>query len=78
MSVYADTGLLCSLYAPDAHTSRAIDWMDEQDDPIFFSWLNQIEFRNAMRLRVFRKEITAAQRDASINHLVWCPTIKLQ
>ena len=70
MNTYADTGFLCSLYAPDAHTGRAIAWMDKETGPIFFSWLNQVEFRNAMRLRVFRKEITATQRDASINHLL--------
>ncbi len=70
MSDYADTGFLCSLYAPDAHTDRAITLMDKQNTPVFFSWLNRVEFRNALRLRVFRKEITVAQRDASINHLL--------
>jgi len=67
---YADTGFLCSLYAPDAHSERAIGWMERRADPVCFSWLNQVEFRNALRLRVFRKEITAAQRDASINLLL--------
>jgi predicted nucleic acid-binding protein len=67
MSDYADTGVLCSLYAPDAHSERAILWMERQTGPVFFSWLNQVEFRNALRLRVYRKEITGAQRSASIN-----------
>lgn len=70
MITYADTGFLCSLYAPDAHTERAISWMEHDEGVIGFSWLNQIEFRNAMRLRVFRGEITTAQRDASINILL--------
>jgi predicted nucleic acid-binding protein len=69
MNDYADTGFLCSLYAPDAHTDRAISRMDKQNAPLFFSWLNQVEFRNALRLRVFRNEITGTQRDASINIL---------
>lgn len=69
MSDYADTGFLCSLYAPDAHSERAIARMDKQKTPVHFSWLNHVEFRNALRLRVLRKEITAAQRDASLNHL---------
>jgi predicted nucleic acid-binding protein len=34
------------------------------------TWLHQLEFRNALRLRVFRGEITAAQRDASLNALL--------
>ena len=70
MSDYADTGFICSLYAPDANSGRAAKFMDKQSAPIFFSWLNQVEFRNALRLRVFRKEITSIQRDHSLNLLL--------
>lgn len=70
MSDYADSGFICSLYAPDAHTERAISRMERQPDPVLFSWLNQLEFRNALRLRVFRGEIATEQRDASINALM--------
>jgi len=70
MSDYADTGFICSLYAPDANTERAAKFMDRQNTPISFSWLNQVEFRNALRLRVFRKEISAAHRDHSLNLLL--------
>ncbi len=67
MNDYADTGFICSLYAPDANTDRAVDRMEKQCEPICFSWLNQVEFRNALRLRVFRKEISKAERDRSLN-----------
>lgn len=67
MSAYADTGFLCSLYAPDAHTARAIRRMQRQTVPLSFTWLHRLELRNALRLRVFRKEITAPQRDLSLN-----------
>lgn len=67
MNDYADTGFLCSLYAPDTHTPGAIKVMVRQRSPLAFTWIHQIEFRNAFRLRVFRKEITPAQRDASYN-----------
>ncbi|TVP77281.1 MAG: PIN domain-containing protein [Puniceicoccaceae bacterium] len=70
MNDYADTGFICSLYAPDANSERAAKFMDRQNVPISFSWLNQVEFRNALRLRVFRKEITATQRDHSLNLLL--------
>lgn len=70
MSDYADTGFICSLYAPDANTERAIKQMDKQRKPICFSWLNQVEFRNALRLRVFRKEISSSERDRSLNLLL--------
>ena len=70
MIAYADTGFLCSLYAPDAHSARAIARMKRQELPLPFTWLHQLEFRNALRLRVFRREITATQRDASLNALL--------
>lgn len=70
MTTYADTGFLCSLYAPDAHTARAVARMKRQALPLAFTWLHQLEFRNALRLRVFRREITARQRDASLNMML--------
>ena len=70
MTDYADTGFLCSLYAPDAHSARAISEMNRLTAPLAFTWIHQLEFRNAMRLRVFRKEINRKQRDASLNDLL--------
>lgn len=67
MKVYADTGLLCSLYAPDALTAAAIARMSRARAPLPVIWLHQLELRNALRLRVFRREITARQRDAALN-----------
>jgi predicted nucleic acid-binding protein len=68
--VYADTGFLCSLYAPDAFTTKAQAAMMRLHNQPAFSWIHQLEFRNALRLRVFRKEITPTQRDASLNLLL--------
>ncbi len=70
MTAYADTGFLCSLYAPDAHTCRAASQVKRQRLPLPVTWLHQLEFRNALRLRVFRNEITPAQRDASLNAML--------
>jgi predicted nucleic acid-binding protein len=67
---YADTGLLCSLYAPDVHTARAIACLGKQVQPLPIVWLHQLEVRNALRLRVFRREITGTQRDNSLNALL--------
>ena len=67
MTTYADTGFLCSLYAPDAHSAGAIVRMRRQALPLPFTWLHQLELRNAFRLRVFRREIPGTQRDASLN-----------
>jgi len=41
--------------------------MKRQELPLPFTWIHQLEFRSALRLRVFRTQITAAQRDASLN-----------
>jgi predicted nucleic acid-binding protein len=70
MKAYADTGFLCSLYAPDAHTGAAVARIKRQTLPLPVTWLHQVEFRNALRLRIFRKEITSAQRDASLNAML--------
>jgi predicted nucleic acid-binding protein len=70
VTAYADTGFLCSLYAPDAHTPRAVARMKRQALPLAFTWLHQLEFRNALRLRIFRGDITAGQRDASLNTML--------
>jgi predicted nucleic acid-binding protein len=70
MKGYADTGFLCSLYAPDAHTEKASERMETEDLPLPFVWMHQLEFRNAIRLRVFRREITVIQRDASLNTML--------
>ncbi len=67
MKAYADTGLLCSLYAPDAHTAAAVKRMGQAREALPITWLHQLELRNALRLKVFRREITAAQKEASLN-----------
>jgi len=70
MKAYADTGFLCSLYCPDAHTGRAAARMAKQSLPLPFVWLHQLELRNALRLRIFRGEVTPVQRDASLNAML--------
>lgn len=70
MKCYADTAFLCSLHTPDAHTSRAVAWMQGQRDPLPFTGLHRLEFRNALRLRVFRKEITPEQRELAFQAML--------
>lgn len=68
--IYLDTGILCSLYCPDAGTEHAVNLVQRHRDRFAYVWIHQLEFRNALRLRVFRKEITARQRDGSLNLLL--------
>ena len=67
MMTYANTGFLCSLFAPDAHTHRAAVRMKRQELPLPITWLHRLEFRNALQLRLFRKEIKPTRRDALLN-----------
>jgi predicted nucleic acid-binding protein len=66
MSTYADTGFICSVLAPDANTQIALKRMRKQSLPLAWTWLHELEFRNAMRLRVFRKELTQSEADRTI------------
>lgn len=70
MKTYADSGVVCSLYAPDAHTARAAARMVRVREPLPLIWLHHLELRNALRLRVFRGEIKRRQCDAALNALL--------
>lgn len=70
MNAYADTGFICSLHAPDAHSGKVVAWLKRQRHLLPFSGLHRLEFRNALRLRVFRKEITPEQRALSIQAML--------
>ena len=63
MVTYADTSLLLSLYTPDAHHGQAVALVTEIKTALALTPLQRHEFRNAIRLCVFRKEMTASERD---------------
>jgi predicted nucleic acid-binding protein len=54
----------------DTLTEKAETIMQRRSEPIAYTWLHQLELRNAFRLRVFRKEISITQRNASLNLLL--------
>ncbi len=66
MSAYPDAGFLVSLYTRDAHSPLAAACVQAATEPLPFTPLHRLEIRNAIRLRVFRKEITAVERAAAI------------
>ncbi|MCB1226632.1 MAG: type II toxin-antitoxin system VapC family toxin [Verrucomicrobiales bacterium] len=63
---YADTGFVCSLLAPDANTAAAVKRMRSQKLPLAWTWLHEVEFRNAARLRVFQNEMSQAEADRTL------------
>jgi predicted nucleic acid-binding protein len=67
---YADSSFVCSLYTPDTNSPAAIARMKRQRRPLILTGLHRLEFRNALRLRVFRGEITAEERESSIQAML--------
>ena len=60
MKAYADTGFLVSLHSRDANSERAITRMESHTVPMAWTWLHDLEFRNAVCLQEFRKLIKPA------------------
>ena len=61
MSAYADTSFLARIYTPHTDSAKALAWMQRATDALPFTPLHRHELRNALRLRVFRGEITSLQ-----------------
>ncbi|MGO9203614.1 MAG: type II toxin-antitoxin system VapC family toxin [Limisphaerales bacterium] len=62
MPAYADTSFLARVYTPHADSQGALAWLQRAREPLPFTPLHRHELRNAIRLRVFRGEITPGQR----------------
>ena len=61
MVVYADTSFIVSLYGRDAHSPVAQAAVKKSASHLLFTPLHGLECRNALRLAVFRREITRDQ-----------------
>jgi predicted nucleic acid-binding protein len=66
LKIYADTSFLVSLYSPDANSAAASRTMQASSGDRFVSTLGELEVVNAVGLRVFRKEVSAAQAQSSL------------
>ena len=54
-----------SLYVLEANSARAVTAVEKGTRPLFFAPLVRHELRNALRLAVFRRQITSPQREAA-------------
>lgn len=61
MKVYYDTGVLLPLYIEEAFSATASRIVEARGEPIALNLVQEIEFENALRLKVFRTEITAGR-----------------
>jgi predicted nucleic acid-binding protein len=67
LSIYVDTSFLVSLYSLDVNSGLAVQTMHSAGSKVLITTLGELEAINAMGLRVFRKEITAAEAQASLD-----------
>jgi predicted nucleic acid-binding protein len=65
LSVYADTSFLASLYIPDANSIVAARRTERMPLPVLITPLVELELANALRLRLFRKEVRPAELRAA-------------
>jgi predicted nucleic acid-binding protein len=61
MVICADTSFLFSLYADDAHSGRALNWLASSKTPLTLSELSEYELGNALRFAEFRKLLNSGQ-----------------
>jgi predicted nucleic acid-binding protein len=66
LKIYADASFLVSLYSPDANSAAAARDVKAFAGDRFVTILGELEVLNAFGLRVFRKEVTAAQAQSSL------------
>ena len=69
MRIYFDTSFLSSLYSPDSNSSSALAALPSTPAVKLVTHLTELEFRNALQLRVFRKEST--QENATATQSIW-------
>ena len=69
LKVYADTSFLISLYSPDANSMAAARTMQVSSGDHYMTVFGELEVINALELRIFRKELSAAQVQASMKAL---------
>ncbi len=69
MRAYADTSFLARVYLPHANSAKALAWMQRATEALPFTPLHRHELRNAVRLSVFRREITVGQRKAAFREM---------
>jgi predicted nucleic acid-binding protein len=60
LTAYLDTSFLVSLYTPDTNSASALTAIQAATGPFPLTSFCQVELINAVELRVFRQEITAA------------------
>jgi len=69
LNAYIDSGILVKNYCEEANTSTAINLIMAERLPLPLTRLQEMEVRNALRLKFFRREISALELDQSLDLL---------
>jgi len=69
VSAYLDTGVIAKLYVLESDSAEAARLVSAYRPPLVFTHLQALEIRNALRLKVFRGEITRAQLRLTMSRL---------
>lgn len=69
MPAYADTSFLAAAYLPEADSPKVLAWLQRARAPLPFTPLHRHELRTAIRLRVFRGDITVEQRQQAFRDI---------
>lgn len=69
MPTYADTSFLVPAYSPEEDSLMVLKWLQRAREALPFTPIHRLELRTALRLRVFRGEITPEQRKQSFHEI---------
>lgn len=61
LKTYLDTSALVKLYYPEAESSLLAEWVKGNNQPLFYTSLQELELKNALALKKFRREISAKE-----------------
>ncbi len=65
MNIYVDASFLVSTYSVDANTGTATRMLSVLREALLITTFGELEFVNALNLRVFRNEISALEAESS-------------
>ena len=68
--VYVDTSVIVTLYVKEEYSRKAADWIRNNDESIPLTPFHELEFSNAVNLKLFRKELTETEAELIFSRLI--------
>ena len=66
VAAYPDTSFLVPLYVDEDQTATVQRYAEAMEDALMFTPFHRLELRTALRVRVFRKEVTSFQLQSAL------------